>query len=255
MAETYFTRLRAETPTRVWVNNPTFDEMDLSIAQGAVGCTTNPAFAASLLRRAPAEIRPVIAKSLALRGDDASVADIVQQRLVARVAERFASMHEETNRRLGFVSIQGSPEADSDAKTIEEEARQGHALGPNVAPKLPATGPGLTAFERIVEAGFPTIVTEVFSLAQLVETCERYLRATARSGVRPPFFVSPITGIFGDHLKAVATREHLDISDSEMEQAGLELSKACYRLVQERESTLSRSCVAAPGSHLISQDS
>lgn len=234
MAETFFTRLSAETPTRVWVNNPTFDEADLAIAQGAVGCTTNPAFSASLLKRAPAEIRPVISECLALTDNDLRVADVVQQRLVARIAARFASTHEATGRRLGFVSIQGRPDADGDAQSIEDEAREGRAIAPNVAPKLPATGPGLAAFERLVAAGSPTIITEVFSLAQLVETCERYQRATEQSGQQPPFFLSPITGIFGDHLKAVAAREHLNIPDSEIEQAGVALSKACYRVVQER---------------------
>ena len=44
MPETYFKQLIAETPTRVWVNNPTIAEMDLALAQGAQGSTTNPAY-------------------------------------------------------------------------------------------------------------------------------------------------------------------------------------------------------------------
>ena len=43
MGADYFDRLNAETPTRVWVNNPTPEEIDLAIAHGAVGSTTNPA--------------------------------------------------------------------------------------------------------------------------------------------------------------------------------------------------------------------
>jgi hypothetical protein len=38
-------------------------------------------------------------------------------------------------------------------------------------------------------------VTEVFSLDQVKAACEIYLRVTARTGVRSPFFMSPITGI------------------------------------------------------------
>jgi transaldolase len=44
VAETYFRQMTAETPTRAWVNNPTLEEVDLALAQGAVGCTTNPAY-------------------------------------------------------------------------------------------------------------------------------------------------------------------------------------------------------------------
>lgn len=234
MTATYFAQLVAETPTRVWVNNPTLEEIGLALEQGAVGCTTNPAYGGNLLRRAPEEVLPIIAECVRETEDDLLAADLVQQRLVARIAERFRPLYEASGGTAGFVSIQGAPEADTDAGHIEHEAHDGHALAPNIAPKIPATAPGLAAFERLVAAGYPTIVTEVFSLAQLVETAERYLRVTERTGVRPPFFMSPITGIFGDHLKAISDLEDLDIPAADMELAGVALSRACYRLVKER---------------------
>ena len=235
MATDYFSRLKAESPTRVWVNNPTVEEIGLAIEQGAVGCTTNPAYGGGLLKRAPDEIRPIIAECARLSDDAAVVADIVQRRLVARIVERFRPMYDASGGREGFVSIQGAPEADTDVALIVEEARAGHAIGPNATPKLPATGPGLEAFDVLVADGYPTIVTEVFSLAQLVDTGERYLRVTARTGNRPPFFMSPITGIFGDHLKALAARDGLAISTGDMELAGVALTRECYRIVRERE--------------------
>jgi transaldolase len=234
VAQHYFRQLKAETPTRVWVNNPTIDEIGLAIKQGAVGCTTNPAYGGNLLKRAPDQIRPIIAECARLSDDKAVIADLVQQRLVARIVERFLPMYEASGGREGFVSIQGAPETDTDAAHIVQEARTGHAIGPNATPKLPATGPGLEAFEILVADGYPTIVTEVFSLAQLVATSERYLRVTERTGSRPPFFMSPITGIFGDHLKAVAVRDGLAATDDDMELAGVALSRECYRIVQER---------------------
>ena len=234
MSETYFEQMRAETPTRAWVNNPTLEEIDLALAQGAVGCTTNPSYGGGLLKRAPELVRPVIAEVVRATPDDAAAAWAVQERLVARVVERFRPLYESSKGRHGYVSIQGSPDTDADAGAILEEAHAGHALGPNAAPKIPATEPGLRAFEAIVEIGYPVIVTEVFSLAQLVATCERYLDVTARTGVRPPFFVSPITGIFGDHLKAVAARDGIDVPAAELELVGVALSRACYRLAEER---------------------
>jgi transaldolase len=245
MTATYFEQLRAETPTRVWVNNPTLAEIGLALDQGAVGSTTNPAYGGNLLRRAPDEILPLIAACVRLSDDDAAVADEVQRRLVARIAERFRPLHEESRGRLGFVSIQGSPDADHDAALILAEARDGHAIAPNVAPKIPATGPGLDAFERLVEDGIPTIVTEVFSLDQLVDASERYLRASARAGRRPPFFMSPITGILGDHLKVVAAREGIDVPAADLELAGVSLSRACLRLVEERAYPVTLLCGGA----------
>lgn len=234
MGQTYFTQLVAETPTRVWVNNPTVEEIGLAHEQGAVGCTTNPGYGGNLMRRAPDEILPIIAECVRATDDDILAADLVQQRLVARIAERFRPLYDASGGAAGFVSIQGAPEADTDAGHIEHEARDGHALAPNVAPKIPATAPGLAAFERLVADGVPTIVTEVFSLAQFVETSERYLRVTERTGTRPPFFMSPITGIFGDHLKALAHLQGLDVPASDMELAGVALTRECYRIAQER---------------------
>ena len=154
---------------------------------------------------------------------------------LGRCVERFRPLYEASSGRYGYVSIQGAPEADTDAASILDEAHEARSLGPNATPKIPATAAGLGAFEAVVEARYPVIVTEVFSLAQLVETCERYLLVTARTGVRTPFFLSPITGIFGDHLKKVAAREGIDAQDEELELVGVALSRACYELVVQRQ--------------------
>jgi transaldolase len=166
--------------------------------------------------------------------NDRSIADRVQDRLVVRIADRFRPIFEKTGGRWGYVSIQGPPENDSDGEQIWGEAVAGHALGPNVAPKIPATLPGMTAFERVVERGWPVIVTEVFSLDQLVSFCELYVRVTERTGARTPFFLSPITGILGDHLKKLARADNMRVSDAMLEQAGIGLARRCAALVKQR---------------------
>jgi hypothetical protein len=245
MPSSYFETLVARTPTRVWVNNPTSAEVEMALEQHAVGCTTNPTFGASLLRRQPDEIRPIIGECVDESDDDERVAELVQERLVARIAERFMPLHQSSEGRLGFVSIQGSPVLDEDPTHILAEAREAVALGLNVAPKIPATAPGLAAFEVLVAEGRPTIVTEVFSLAQLVETCERYLAVSSRVGHRPPFFLSPITGIFGDHLRAITPPGHASDLGKDMDLAGVALSRACLRMVEERDYPVTLLCGGA----------
>ena len=235
MAEHYFERVRAETGGRFWVNNPTSEEMDLALAHGAMGCTTNPGYGGSLVKRVPDEVLPVVRHALAESDDDETVAEVVQQRLVGRICERFAPRYEETDGREGFVSIQGAPERDTVGSDIIRAAEAAWAIAPNATPKIPATMPGYEAFEYSVRKGSQVIVTEVFSVAQVIETCERYLRVTAEAGVRPPFFMSPITGILGDHFKKLAQRDGLDVPAAAMEQAGVILSRACYEVVRERE--------------------
>ncbi len=232
----YFTRLVAETPTRVWINNPTEQEIGLALDRGAVGCTTNPAYGGGLVKRSPDEVLPIVDTVLAehVDADDRDIANLVQERLVASVAARFRPLFDETNGEWGYVSIQGSPESDDDGEIIWKEAQAGHAIGPNVAPKIPATMPGLVAMERVVEAGWPLIVTEVFSLDQLGAACELYLKVTGRTRVPSPFFLSPITGILGDHLKKLAKERDFDLPSGVAELAGVGLARRCAALVAER---------------------
>lgn len=241
MGEHYFERVRARTGGRFWVNNPTVEEMDLALEHGAMGCTTNPAYGGNLVKRAPDEVLPIVRACLSDSDDDEVVAMHVQHRLVERICERFGPLYEQSGGREGFVSIQGAPEADTEAANILEEGRAARTIAPNATPKIPATAPGLEALEVLVAEGSQVIVTEVFSVAQVREVCERWLRVTDETGVRPPFFMSPITGIFGDHLKKVAARDGIDVPadrmppDELMELAGVLVSRACYRVVRENE--------------------
>ena len=76
MGENYFSHLVSETSSRVWVNNPTIEEVGLALAEGAVGCTTNPAYGGGLLKRAPNDIKPTVAEVIHAL-PEASVAEVV----------------------------------------------------------------------------------------------------------------------------------------------------------------------------------
>ncbi len=235
MAEHYFERVRQATGSRFWVNNPTLEEMDLALRHGAMGCTTNPGYGGNLVKRAPGEVLPIVQDCLAESDDDEVVAELVQQRLVGRICERFGPLYAETDGREGFVSMQGAPELDTVGSNIIRAGHAARAIAPNATPKIPATLPGYEAMEALVAEGSQVIITEVFSTAQVIETCERWLAVTERTGVRPPFFMSPITGILGDHFKKLAARDGLDVSPEAMELAGVAVSRACYDVVRERE--------------------
>jgi transaldolase len=234
MGDTYFQWLRAETPNRVWINNPTLEEVDLAIAQGAVACTTNPAFGGNLLGRARHEIEPDIeaVATDGARGDEAVA--LVQERVVSRILPRFRPAFEASQGREGWVSFQGAPELDTTPGPILASARTARSLAPNCIPKVPATAPGLEVMEILVREDEPVLMTEVFSLSQVVETCERYMRAAREAGTSPVFIMAPITGIFGDHLRKVATRDSLEISPQDITWTGVIWSRAAKRLVDER---------------------
>lgn len=234
MSESYFLRVKSSTPTRLWVNNPTIEEIGLALEQGAVGCTTNPSYGGGLLKRAPADVSGIVAESIATCADDETAAVLVQERLVLRVAGRFLPLWEASGGNAGFVSLQGAPEADTDGEHILEEAHQARTIMPNVTPKIPATLPGFHAFRETVRAGYPTIVTEVFSLDQLVYACETYLSASEGMASPPPFHMSPITGILGDHLRKLSRSGGPAVEGAVLDWAGIALARACQAVVEER---------------------
>ena len=234
MNDTYFEWLARETPSRAWINNPTQDETRLALAHGAVACTSNPAYGGSLLKRAPGEIMPDIIEVAATGVSGHEAAAQVQQRLVARLLPSFAEIHERSAGREGWVSLQGAPELDTSVDAILEAAWMARSLAPNCIPKIPATAPGLVALDVLVKEDQPILMTEVFSLAQVVETCERYIRAARESGNHPVFIMAPITGIFGDHLAAVATRDGIELAPGSVAWAGVIWARAAKRLVDQR---------------------
>ena len=234
MPDGYFARLIRSTPTRVWVNNPTLEEVGWALEQGAAGCTTNPSYGGGLLKRAPEEIRPVILSVVREVQDDELAVEETQRRLVARLLPRFKTRFGASEGRAGFVSLQGPPGQDHDPVLILDAARRARSLGRNCVPKIPATAVGIEAFAQLVAEGEPTVVTEVFSLDQVVAFAERYLDVTARTRSQPYFVIAPITGIFGDHLRALTKRGRLSVEAASIEWAGVAFARAAASLVAER---------------------
>jgi transaldolase len=235
MSADYFERLARETPTRLWINNPTMPEADLAIRHGAVACTSNPTYGANLLRRDRDYALGIVDEAVRQTESDSMAADLVQQRLVARVMERFLPVYEKTDGALGYVSIQGNPYADPCAAHIVQEARRYRALGPNFVAKIPVIDAGIEAIGILLRENVPVIATEIFSIAQMIAICETYREAAAASGHRPPFFVTHITGIFDAYLqKEVVDPLQLALAPGILRQAGLAVARKQYRIFKDR---------------------
>ena len=125
MSESYFRRLLSGTPTRVWVNNPTPEEVGFALVEGAVGCTTNPAFAGNLLRRSPQVVLATVSDAVDEQPDApvAAIMDEVQRRLASPLVKAYRPIYDESGGNFGLVSIQGAPNADTDGESIWKSAQ------------------------------------------------------------------------------------------------------------------------------------
>ena len=249
MSQNYFHRLHTETPTRLWINNPTLDETDRAIAAGAVSCTTNPSYSARVIKMEPARAETAIRTAIQETRDDAQAADRVQQTLVRQVMERFLDLYKHAPGRQGLVSIQGDPHRDDDPDHMVDEALRFRKLAKNFITKIPCTAAGLKAFEKLIPEDMPIIATEVFAMAQATAVCELYQRVSQQCGKHPPFYVTHISGIFDECLAKTAEREGIEVSPSALAQAGCILARRQYAMMRSRGYAVTLMGGGARGTH------
>ena len=235
MSTDYFHHLHRETPTRFWVNNPSGADLEGALAAGAISCTTNPAYCAKLLQSDRDYLHGVI--DAVIREETAEVEEAavrVYQRASQRVLDRFRPLYEQNGGTCGFVTMQDDPRQDQDAEATIRCALENRRLGPNYMAKIPVIRGGIDALEACVEENIPICATEIFAISQAIHICERYAAAAQRTGNRPPFYVTHISGIFDQYLGVIAKREGIQIERGVLDQAGCAIARKEYRLLKER---------------------
>ena len=234
--ESYFLRVKKQTPTEFWINNPTRAQVDLAISNGATGCTNNPSYTQKMLDH-PAEepyARNILAQVVGEVPEAEAPAEL-QRRLVKPICGRFMSVFQTSGGKQGFVSIQGDPLQEEDPEVIIREALVNREVSPNICCKIPTTASGLQAMEYLIRKNVPINATEIFGLRQAILVCETYQRVSRKTGQAPELYISHIAGIYDDYLQEVVREEQIDISPDVLWQAGLAVARRLYQLMQERQ--------------------
>lgn len=235
-AESYFMRVVHQTPTEFWINNPTREQTDLAILNGASGCTNNPSYTQKMVDH-PTEgafAVNILDKVIQEVEADADAITEFQRRLVKPIAEKFLPMYQKSSGQKGFVSIQGDPIHEEDPDVIIREALENRKLSPNICCKIPSTQSGLKAMQYLVGKDVPLNATEIFGIHQAVVVCETYQQANRKYGRAPILYISHIAGIYDDYLQDVVRKEDIDISPDVLWQAGLVIARKLYQIMEER---------------------
>jgi len=237
LEENYFLKVKELSPTRFWINNPTPVEAEKAILAGAISCTTNPTYAMKQIFKEDEKdyVLNIVDEVVKDVKDDNEACDLIQQKLVKRMLNKFLPLYERNPGKEGFVSIQGNPFADDDTDHIIEEALRYRKLGKNFIAKIPVTKAGLKAIEALIPEDMPMIATEVMGIAQAVYTCEMYQQVSKKCGKHPPFYLTHITGIFDDYLRNIVKRDNIDISPDVLWQAGCIVARKQYKIFKERK--------------------
>ncbi len=101
--KSYLLRVAEQTPTEFWINNPTREQTDLAIANGATGCTNNPSFTQKMLDH-PTEgayALAVLDQTLREVAEDGAAIAEFQRRLALPTCEKFLPLYTRTQRTSG----------------------------------------------------------------------------------------------------------------------------------------------------------
>ena len=235
---TYLDWVIGETRTKWWHDSADPAELQVGLKRGAIGVTTNPFLANLALTRNRAlwraEVEPVLAQRLPAE----SQAEALMQVVVTRTAENLLPQYEASQGARGYVCAQVNPARAGEREAMQAMARRFHNWAANIAVKLPATSAGLDVLEDCVAEGITVTATVSFTVPQVVAIAERHragIRRARQRGVEPGrCFAVIMIGRLDDYLREVAHDNQAAVSESDIRQAGLAVTKRAYALFQER---------------------
>jgi len=230
------------TPTCLWNDSASLDELTYSIDHGAIGATCNPVIVLDVLRQEMGLWRDRIHRFIremptATEGD-------IGWRLVEEVSVRSAELlipaFERHHGRNGRLSIQTDPRLYRDAEALVSQAVHFSRLAPNMIVKLPATAAGISAIEEATYRGVCINATVSFSLPQCIavaEAVERGLKRREEEGMSNGNIGAVCTIMVGrldDWLKVVADRKGVTVDPGTLDWAGVAVFKRAYALFKDR---------------------
>ncbi len=238
MSNTYLDWVIEHTRTRWWHDSAEEAELDLGLKRGAVGVTTNPFLSNIALNKDRSLWSAAIDDVLARKLPAESKAEALMQIAVTRAAARLMPEYESSQGESGFVCAQVNPLHAGDRDCMYGMAKRLHAWAPNIAVKLPATLAGLDVLEDCAAEGIATTATVSFTVPQVLAIAERHRAGIARAREKDidpgKCFAVIMIGRLDDYLREVAHDNHAAVSEPDIRQSGLAVTKRAYRIYQER---------------------
>ena len=235
---TYLSWLINNTKTKWWHDSAEQSELQQGLERGAVGVTTNPFLANLAVRKNRDLWAPEIDAVLAQRLDPEPKAEALMEIVVTDTAEKLMPRFEASGGTSGFVCGQVNPNRAGDREAMLAMARRYSKWMPNIAVKLPATAAGMDVLEDCIAEGITITSTVNFTVPQVLAVGERHVRGIERAkktGVAPgKCFAVIMIGRLDDYLREVANDNRAAVSESDISQSGLAVTKRAYSIYRER---------------------
>src|SRR5215467_615297 len=235
-------RMTQTTPTCLWNDSASVQELSYSIEHGAVGATCNPVIVLGVLKKELAQWKERIEHLL--RDRPAASEDEIGWQLVRDISVNCARLlkpaFEKHRGRNGRLSIQTDPRLYRDTNAIVAQAEEFSKLAANMIVKIPVTAAGIPAIEEATYRGISINATVCFTLPQCIavaEAAERGLKRREREG-KEIAGMGPVctimVGRLDDWLKVAMEKESISTDPGYLEWAGVAVFKKTYQIFRER---------------------
>jgi transaldolase len=230
------------TPTCLWNDSASIQELTYSIEHGCVGATCNPVIVVEVLKKEMhlwKDRMKALVREMPKATEDAIAWRVVEEMSV-RAAELLKPIFDRERGRNGRLSVQTDPRFYRDTDAIVKQAEHFNGLAPNIIVKIPVTAAGIAAIEEATYRGVNINATVSFSLPQAIAVAEAVERGLARrEAVGKDFegFGSVCTLMVGrldDWLKVVADKRDISVDPGVLEWAGVAVFKKAYAIYKER---------------------
>jgi len=235
-------KMTQTTPTCLWNDSASVQELTYSIEHGAVGATCNPVIVLGVLKKELANWKTrieTLLKEFPTAGEDEIAWKVVRE-ISVRAAALLKPVFDAQGGKNGRLSIQTDPRLYRDARRIVEQAEEFTRLAPNMIVKIPVTSAGIPAIEEATYRGISINATVCFTLPQCVavaEAVERGLKRREKEG-KEIASMGPVctimVGRLDDWLKVLIEKENVAIDPGYTEWAGVAVFKKTYKLFRER---------------------
>jgi transaldolase len=230
------------TPTCLWNDSASIQELTYSIEQGAVGATCNPVIVLGVLKKEMSlwkdRIYSLIAESPTAGEEE------IAWRLVREISIKGAALlkpiFDAQHGKNGRLSIQTDPRLYRNSRAIVEQASEFNQLAPNMIVKIPVVKAGIPAIEEATYRGISINATVCFTLPQCIavaEAVERGLKRREREG-KDIDSMGPVctimVGRLDDWLKVLIEKDNISIDPGYLEWAGVAVFKRTYQIFRER---------------------
>lgn len=233
--DSYLNWLAEATPTAWWHDSADLDELDFAVEHGAVGATINPILVSQAIAAHPERWRE-FSQSLTANDDDERI-EAMAQAAISEVAQKLHPIYERTGGKHGYACAQVNPAKASDRDAMLQMARRFHTWAPNIAVKLPVTAAGLDVLTECIAEGITVTATVSYNVPQVLAVAEQYRKArkaAKKAGKKPGVcFAVIMIGRIDDYLRDIAADRKADISESDISQAGLAITKRAYSVYQQ----------------------